>query len=65
MTYIDPIQASPDEYKLLLDGDKARVVEMRLPAGTIDTEMIAIKRQLIILIDHSTTANNQICMGSI
>lgn len=38
MTYIDPIEASPNEYKLLLDGDKARIVEMRLPAGTIDTE---------------------------
>jgi len=38
MAYIDPVVASPDEYRLLLQSGKARIVEMRLPPGTIDTE---------------------------
>jgi len=38
MAYIDPVVASPNEYKLLLDTEKARIVEMRLPPGTIDNE---------------------------
>lgn len=38
MAYIDPIVASPSEYKLLHDTPEARVVEMRLPPGVIDTE---------------------------
>jgi len=38
MSYIDPVVASPNEYKLLLDEGGARIVEMRLPPGTIDNE---------------------------
>jgi hypothetical protein len=38
MTYIDPVVASPNEYKLLLDTERARIVEMRLPPGVSDHE---------------------------
>ena len=36
MTYIDPLNASPDNYKLLLQEGNRRMVEMTLPAGTSD-----------------------------
>jgi quercetin dioxygenase-like cupin family protein len=37
-TYIDPVEAASDHYTLLLDGERARIVEMRLPAGARDNE---------------------------
>jgi mannose-6-phosphate isomerase-like protein (cupin superfamily) len=37
MTYIDPIQASPGNYRLLLQNEHVRVLEMTLPAGESDT----------------------------
>jgi quercetin dioxygenase-like cupin family protein len=36
MDNLDPVVASPNEYRLLLDTPEARVVEMRLPPGTSD-----------------------------
>ena len=38
MNYIDPTTASPDNYKLLLENEQVRVMEMTLPAGTSDTQ---------------------------
>ena len=38
MDYIDPVEVSPDNYKLLLEEGNARMVEMILPAGTTDIE---------------------------
>lgn len=37
-TYIDPIQAASDHYRLLEDGERARIIEMRLPPGARDNE---------------------------
>lgn len=36
MTYIDPVQASPKNYKSLLENDHVRVLEMSLRAGEMD-----------------------------
>ena len=36
MTYIDPIQVSPKNYKVLLENDRVRVLEMNLRAGEKD-----------------------------
>jgi mannose-6-phosphate isomerase-like protein (cupin superfamily) len=36
MTYIDPVQASPANYKTLLENDHVRVLEMTLKAGDKD-----------------------------
>ncbi|MCH7734599.1 MAG: cupin domain-containing protein [Chloroflexi bacterium] len=36
--YIDPIDVSPDIYKLLDENDKVRVVEMKLAAGQSDNK---------------------------
>ena len=36
MTYIDPVQVSPNNYRTLLDNDRVRVLEMSLKAGQID-----------------------------
>jgi quercetin dioxygenase-like cupin family protein len=36
--YIDPIDAAAEHYKLLQDGQRARMIEMRLPAGARDNE---------------------------
>ncbi len=36
MTYIDPIEVSPANYRLLLENDRVRVVEMTLRPGEID-----------------------------
>ena len=36
MTYIDPIQSSPDNYRVLLENERVRVLEMKLPAGGRD-----------------------------
>jgi len=38
MDYIDPTQSSPKNYKLLLENDKVRVMEMRVAAGETDNE---------------------------
>lgn len=38
MTYIDPVEASPDNYKLLFENDAHRVLEMSLKAGKSDNE---------------------------
>lgn len=38
MDYIDPTKAAPDNYKLLLENDQVRVIEMTLPAGTKDNQ---------------------------
>jgi mannose-6-phosphate isomerase-like protein (cupin superfamily) len=36
MTYIDPVQVSPAHYKVLLENDAVRVLEMSLGAGQRD-----------------------------
>ena len=36
MTYIDAIQVSPNNYKVLLENDRVRVLEMNLRAGEKD-----------------------------
>lgn len=36
MTYIDPVQVSPNNYKVLLENEHVRVVEMNLRAGEKD-----------------------------
>jgi len=36
MKYIDPVEVSPDHYKVLLENDHVRVLEMTLNAGEID-----------------------------
>ena len=38
MTYIDPTQASPDNYKELFQNEHVRVLEMTLKAGTSDNQ---------------------------
>jgi len=38
MAYIDPVVVSPNQYKLLLSGQGARIVEMRVPPGVTDVE---------------------------
>ncbi|MCA1737005.1 MAG: IS630 family transposase [Actinobacteria bacterium] len=38
MDYQDPVEIASDHYRLLLDGKRARIVEMRLPAGARDNE---------------------------
>ncbi len=38
MGYIDPVSASPDNYKSLFEDEHVRVLEMTLPAGTSDIE---------------------------
>lgn len=36
MAYIDPIEASPRNYRLLFENERVRVLEMTLKAGEID-----------------------------
>ena len=36
MPYIDPIEVSPDIYRLLFENDHVRVLEMNLKAGEMD-----------------------------
>ena len=36
MTYIDPVQVAPSNYKVLEENDHVRVLEMNLPAGEKD-----------------------------
>ena len=36
MEYIDPVTASPNNYKLLLEGERGRILEMTLRAGERD-----------------------------
>lgn len=38
MEYKDPVEVSPDNYRLLLEDGDYRLVEMFLPAGTSDIE---------------------------
>ncbi len=38
MDYIDPVEVSPDHYKLLHEDDAVRLVEMTLPSGVSDVE---------------------------
>ncbi len=38
MTYIDPVQASPDNYKVIFENEHVRVLEMNVPAGQSDNE---------------------------
>lgn len=38
MEYIDPTQAASEHYKLLLENEHVRVIEMKLPKGQIDNE---------------------------
>lgn len=38
MAYIDPTEASPDNYRLLTENEHVRVLEMNLKAGERDTE---------------------------
>jgi quercetin dioxygenase-like cupin family protein len=36
VTYIDPVQVSPTNYRVLLENERVRVVEMSLKAGEMD-----------------------------
>ena len=36
MTYIDPVEVSPANYKVLLENDQVRVLQMNLRAGEMD-----------------------------
>ncbi len=36
VAYIDPVQVSPANYKVLLENERVRVVEMSLTAGEMD-----------------------------
>jgi len=36
MAYIDPVQVAPDNYKVILENDHVRVLEMNLKAGHSD-----------------------------
>ena len=36
MAYIDPVKSSPDNYKVLMENDHVRVLEMSLKAGETD-----------------------------
>jgi mannose-6-phosphate isomerase-like protein (cupin superfamily) len=36
MTYIDPVEVSPNSYKVLLENDQVRVLQMDLKAGETD-----------------------------
>ena len=36
MAYMDPVKLSPDNYKVLLENDHVRVLEMNLKAGETD-----------------------------
>jgi hypothetical protein len=38
MAYIDPTKTSPHNYRLLLDNDEVRVLEMNLRAGEKDVQ---------------------------
>ena len=38
MTYIDPVKASPNNYKLLFEDETHRVLEMTLNAGDKDNQ---------------------------
>ncbi len=38
MTYIDPVEVSRGNYKLLMENDAVKVLEMNLKAGTSDIE---------------------------
>lgn len=38
MDYIDPVKASPNNYKLLYEDDDVRLLEMTLKAGETDNE---------------------------
>jgi mannose-6-phosphate isomerase-like protein (cupin superfamily) len=38
MTYIDPVESSPDHYKVLLENEHVRMLEMIVPAGEADNE---------------------------
>lgn len=38
MEYIDPVEASPENYKLLFENEHVRVLEMNLAAGNIDQQ---------------------------
>ena len=38
MEYVDPVKVSPNNYKVLFENDKGRVVEMTLKAGEKDNE---------------------------
>jgi mannose-6-phosphate isomerase-like protein (cupin superfamily) len=36
MTYIDPVESSPDHYKVLQENDSVRMLEMIVPPGESD-----------------------------
>lgn len=38
MVYIDPVESSPNNYKLLFENDEVRVLEMSLRSGETDKE---------------------------
>ena len=38
MAYIDPIESSPANYRVLLETDRYRMLEMTIAAGTSDNE---------------------------
>ncbi len=38
MPYIDPVQASPNNYKTLMENEHVRVLEMSLKAGAKDNQ---------------------------
>jgi len=38
MKFIDPVKASPDNYKLLMENKEVKVLEMSLKAGEKDNE---------------------------
>ena len=38
MTYIDPVEVSPNEYRTVLEQNGIRLVEMVIPPGASDTE---------------------------
>ena len=43
MTYIDPVEVSGDNYKLLLENDAVKVVKMTLKAGASDIRAITVE----------------------
>lgn len=36
MAYIDPVEVSPNHYKVVLEDERFRILEMNLPAGQKD-----------------------------
>ena len=52
MTYIDPVQVSPQHYRLLQENDQVRVLEMTLRAGEKD-EMLSHPAETVYFVRGS------------